>query len=158
MKKRIVVVLTMMLLVMLLFALPVSAAETSGTCGEHLTWSFDESAGTLTISGEGDMTNFAENMTPWAHKHMEITSVVLPEGLTSIGSHAFAHLVNLTSIQLPNGLEKIGSGAFFRSGLTSISIPDSVTDLAYDVSKGEAVLGAFDCPNLRTVKLSKNLT
>lgn len=46
--------------VLLLTAIPftASAATYSGTCGENLRWTFDESTGTLTINGEGDLSDF----------------------------------------------------------------------------------------------------
>ena len=41
------------------------ARSTSGTCGENLTWNFDESTGTLTISGTGEMEDCSEDYKPW---------------------------------------------------------------------------------------------
>ena len=45
---------------------------TSGTCGENLTWNFEESTGTLTISGTGEMENGENNwgflsLLGWSH-------------------------------------------------------------------------------------------
>ena len=54
-----------------------------------------------------------------------LTSITIPEGVTSIGSNAFSN-AGLTSITLPESLTSIGNGAFAGSGLTSITIPDSV--------------------------------
>ena len=62
----------------------------SGTCGENLTWTFNEATGTLTISGTGDMRNYKPTTAmPWAEYLSEITSVVIEEGITSIGDYAF---------------------------------------------------------------------
>ena len=59
----------------------------SGICGDNLTWSL--SAGTLTISGSGDMYDFPESsMAPWYHLREEITRLELPSGLTKIGALA----------------------------------------------------------------------
>ena len=43
------------------------SAPTSGTCGENVTWEFDESTGTLTISGTGEMEDYGGNIgdIPW---------------------------------------------------------------------------------------------
>ena len=48
----------------------------------------------------------------YAFQTDNITSIVLPEGLKSIGNKAFYSCENLTSIELPNGLESIGDYAF----------------------------------------------
>ena len=50
--------------------------------------------------------------------------------LMSIAGGAFAQCENLKELELPNGLTTIGSGAFFKSGLTSITIPVSVKTIA----------------------------
>lgn len=70
-----------------------------------------------------------------------IESVTLPNGLTSIGSHAFSGLyssglTHLTSITLPTTLKTIGAGAFLGcSGLTSITIPSGVTSIGNNAFK-----------------------
>lgn len=57
-----------------------------------------------------------------------LTSVTLPNTLTSIGEFAFEGCSGLTSIIFPNSLTTIEHGAFWGcTGLTSISIPGSVT-------------------------------
>ena len=42
----------------------------------------------------------------------DLTSITLPEGLTSIGDDAFTRCSGLTSITLPDGLSSIGNYAF----------------------------------------------
>ena len=80
-------------------------------CGDNLTWSFDASTGTLTITGSGDMWPMYDGK-PWATYVHDITSVSLPEGITSIAPFAFARCDNLTSINIPAGVTRIGEGAF----------------------------------------------
>jgi hypothetical protein len=58
----------------------------------------------------------------------EITKVVIPEGVTEIGSMAFATCHSLTDVVLPRGLTAIRDGAFSRcEQLRNITIPSSVT-------------------------------
>ena len=59
-----------------------------------------------------------------------LTSVVIPESVTSIGDGAFAGGAGPTSIEIPDSVTSIGDRAFSGcSGLTSIDIPDSVTSI-----------------------------
>ena len=59
-----------------------------------------------------------------------LTSITLPEGLTSIGEYAFSNCDKLTSITLPEGLTSIGDRAFeYCDGLTSITLPSSLTSI-----------------------------
>ena len=68
-----------------------------------------------------------------------MTSIVIPEGVTSIGSSAFSGCSSLTSIVIPEGVTSIGSSAFYYcSSLTSIDLPDSVTSIGYDAFDGTA--------------------
>ena len=59
-----------------------------------------------------------------------LTSVEIPNSVTSIGDEAFAGCSGLTSVTIPNSVTSIGDGAFGGcSGLTEVTIPDSVTDI-----------------------------
>ena len=59
-----------------------------------------------------------------------LTSVTIPNSVTSIGSSAFSGCSGLTSITIPNSVTSIGSYAFSgSSGLKSITIPNSVTSI-----------------------------
>ena len=59
-----------------------------------------------------------------------LTSIIIPNSVTSIGDHAFDNCSGLTSITIPDSVTSIGDYAFSDcSGLTSITIPDSVTSI-----------------------------
>ncbi len=61
-----------------------------------------------------------------------LTSVTMPNSVTTIGKSAFYGCTGLTSITIPNSVTTIGESAFSScSGLTSISIPNSVTTIGY---------------------------
>ena len=121
----------------------------SGTCGDHLTWTLD-SEGTLTISGEGEMEDFYGNQ-PWNNLVENIKTVIIENGVTSIGANAFENCINLSSITFPDSVTNIGNWAFSNcSSLTSIEIPLSVTsigDLAFE-----------DCTNLEAINVDSGNT
>ena len=90
----------------------------SGYCGgegdgSNLIWSFDEATGVLTIAGSGDMRDFDDfaDKAPWSAYGGQITSVLLPQGLTSIGDRAFSACSSLTSVEIPASVTSIGDYA-----------------------------------------------
>ena len=119
----------------------------SGICGDNLTW--DLTDGVLTISGTGAMFDYTDG--PQWEDHQDITSVIIGNGVTSIGSKAFYNCATFTSVSIPNSVTSIGDWAFGNCiGLTSIIIPNSVTSI------GEA---AFKyCSGLTSVTIGNSVT
>ena len=108
--------------------------------------------GTLTVSGNGAMTDYINSSDrPWDDNSGDITSVVVESGVTSVRRNAFESFTNLTSVTLPEGLTAIGLYAFSNcSSLQSITIPSTVTSI------GD---GAFSrCSSLTSVTLPEGLT
>ena len=106
-------------------ALPAAAAEVaSGTSG-NVSWTLTDD-GTLTFSGEGAIGNDQS----WI-EHMDlITSIVIEEGITTIGNYAFYECTGFESVTLPASLTTIGNYAFTNcSDLKSVTIPASVTKI-----------------------------
>ena len=66
-----------------------------------------------------------------------MTSITIPNSVTSIGKEAFYGCSGLTSVTIPNSVTSIGEYAFYGcSGLTSVTIPNSVTSIGCDVFSG----------------------
>ena len=77
-----------------------------------------------------------------------ITSAVIPDSVTTIGSFAFYRCSGLTSISIPDSVTAIGYEAFYECrGLTSISIPDSVTTIGDHAFSGCAGLTSISIPD-----------
>ena len=115
----------------------------SGTCGDNLTWKLHDD-GTLTIEGTGQMTS-----SPWSDDYKScIKTIIVGEGVTSIGWSAFSGCSSLTSITIPNSVTSIGRSAFEGcSSLTSITIPNSVTSIGDYAFRGCSSLTSITIPN-----------
>lgn len=147
-----------------------------GTCGKDLRWTFDGK--TLVISNISKNVyripmedyNTQKHKAPWIKMGLDVRNVRISEGVSSIGSCAFANMsklsevvfedfsVNsiewgafyncerLTSISLPNSIRKIGTIAFANCrSITSVKIPDQclVQDQAF-----------INCSGLRSIEVS----
>ena len=124
MKKQLLLFISMLLPM-------VAMADDSGSCGTNVTYTYVSSTNTLTIQGSGAMTDYSYNSdVPWHSYRADIKTVVIKDGVTSIGDLAFSYCDGLTSITIPNSVTSIGSSAFYYcTGLTSIEIPNSVTSI-----------------------------
>ena len=70
-----------------------------------------------------------------------LTSIDIPNSVTTIGGSAFSNCSGLTSMTIPNTVTMIGVGAFsYCNGLTSIDIPNSVTLIGESAFEGCSVL------------------
>ena len=108
----------------------------SGSCGEALTWSLS-TAGDLTVSGTGDMADFAAIGAPWAEYRDQIELVIVRQGVTSIGSSAFQDCKKLKTVSLPGSLTALGKAAFLRCGeLTNVKLPASLKSVGEDCFTG----------------------
>ena len=126
--------------------------DDSGSCGDSVTYTFTSSTGTLTISGTGDMTNYSIYGTPWSSYRSSITSLVIENGVTSIGDFAFFDCSGLTSVTIPDSVTSIGEAAFSNcSGFTgSLTIPVGVTSI------GSCAF--YDCSGLTSVTIPDSVT
>ena len=60
----------------------------------------------------------------------EVTNLVIPEGVTSIGDYAFDYCTTLNSVTIPEGVTSIGSSAFRGcESLKNVTIPSSITTI-----------------------------
>ena len=136
-------------------------------CGQPASEGLDMvliSEGEYTVSGIGTCTD-TEILIPTTYNGLPvvsveasaflnntaITSVVLPDGITSIGENAFNGCESLTSVTFGKNsqLSSIGPGAFnYCYSLESITIPESVTNIGSDAF--------YYCYGLRSVTFGEN--
>ena len=77
-----------------------------------------------------------------------LTSVTIPNSVTSIGGGAFTLCKSLTSITIPNSVTYIGDLAFYYcSSLTSVTIPNSVKSIGEEAFNGCYSLTSVTIPN-----------
>ncbi len=80
-----------------------------------------------------------------------LTSIDIPNSVTSIGDYAFYYCSGLTSVTIPNSVTSIGDCAFYYcSGLTSVTIPNSVTSI------GDCAF--YYCSGLTSVTIPNSVT
>ena len=123
----------------------------SGKCGENLLWVLTED-GTLTISGEGEMANYSSSsVAPWHNKRTKILSVVVEQGVTSIGDYAFYSCLKLDTVSLPDGVGTIGNSAFLEcTQLTKVNIPEGVSKIGGDAF--------YNCSSLSNISIPDSIT
>lgn len=77
-----------------------------------------------------------------------LTSVTIPNSVTTIGSSAFENCTGLTSFDIPNGVITIETAAFRGcTNLTSVVIPNSVTTIGGSVFSGCIALSSVTFPD-----------
>ena len=104
-----------------------SELETIG----HRTFQGTNLSGALVIPDSVKEINYS------AFTGTDITSVVLPSGLTTLTSNTFNGCTSLESIELPENLEKIETGALrYCSALTEVEIPSTVASIGEYVFDG----------------------
>ena len=111
---------------------------------DNLTWIYDKTTKTLTIIGSGDMVDFNVYRPGWYEFRDEATTLVIEDGVTSIGAVSFSGFKALESVTIPDGVQSIGRDAFSDCiALESVTIPDGVQSIGRDAF--------YNCTALKTV-------
>ncbi|MDO4651008.1 MAG: leucine-rich repeat domain-containing protein, partial [Eubacteriales bacterium] len=143
--------------------------------GGDISWILDEQ-GVLTISGVGDMNCYDThtNKAPWYDYREEILTVIIDEGITSIGDCSFYNCKKLTKVIIPNSVTEIKYYAFYScKSLTDVNISDYVTSIGEDaftlcISLADLTIGSsvttigpnafYKCNSLTDVTIPDSVT
>ena len=101
------------------------------------------------ISGHYAIKEGTKTVSPYAFNYCgSITSITIPNSVTSIGDHVFYSCNSLNSITIPDSVTSIGGYAFSGcTALTSITIPDSVTSIGGGAFSGCTALTSITIPD-----------
>ena len=126
-------------------------AQSQPVPGSSLSWEYIPNTKTLSITGSGDMPDFAIFMNqPWGAFREQIETVTIGAGVTSVGKNAFLGCTALTAVTLPSSVTTIGAFAFVScKALTGITIPSGVKTIKESVF--------FSCTALTSVTLPEGL-
>jgi hypothetical protein len=120
---------------------------TEGTRGIAY-YAFESCSGLTSVTIPNSVTTIGSNA---FYGCSNLTTVAIPNGVTSIGSSAFDCCSNLTAVTIPNSVTSIGSYAFYGcSGLTSVTIPDGIKNIENGTFSG--------CSGLTSVTLPDGIT
>ena len=173
MKYRVLLLLAIIMTILIGSLVAVNASD-SGTCGEKLTWSLDDN-GNLIVEGNGAMDDWVRPTltAPWSDYSDNIISVVINDGVASIGNQAFYKFTSLNNVTIPQGITSIGYEAFYGcENLTTISIPETVNTISecafsycsdfsrVDIPNGVVSIGASafsHCTNLKTISIPSSV-
>lgn len=118
-------IMTLSIFILSSYRITAFAADTAeGAFNSSVSWKI--SGETLTVSGSGEMGD-VKNQMPYMEYKDTITTIIIEEGVLSVGNSAFSGFSKLKYVTLPESLEYIDINAFaYCYNLFKINIPDNV--------------------------------
>lgn len=93
----------------------------TGYVGDDITWTYDPETKTLTLEGTGETYTYPSSIPPWYNKkgdesdfQVNLTNVVIGEGITKLGDRLFINAKKLTDVTFPSTLTEIAQKAFMN--------------------------------------------
>ncbi|MBQ6796004.1 MAG: leucine-rich repeat protein [Clostridia bacterium] len=137
----------------------------AGDCGDNATYTLTN-RGVLTVTGEGAISAYEYEESPWAEYINWIRCVDIAEGITSVGDGAFNGCRNLGEIILPEGLTDVGMMAFYCcNAVTELKLPSTLKTIGDDafnssmiaelvIPEGVTSIGAYAFGGAPTTKVT----
>lgn len=115
-----------------------------GQCGDEVYYYLNRDIGLLRISGNGEMWRFngtcmeGENaerwvdgleLPPWSEAREAIRTVIIEDGVTSVGDNAFESCSSLRDVSFGNTVTRIGFQSFLAAGFELLDLPENITDI-----------------------------
>lgn len=130
----------------------------AGQCGESVFY-VRYSTGKVLLRGSGAMYEYDSSHRSPFYANDDVKTVVIAEGVTSVGYDAFMRCENLESVSLPTTVSYIGSGAFLpddsgmgaHGKLTSITLPQALTEIGGGAFWSAALTSLTVPPNVSTM-------
>ena len=187
--KKTLLVLFAVLTVMVGLCFGVSALKETGQCGKNVYWEYNDSTGELVVYGEGEMYDYYfEYFSHSPFSDDNIKTVVVEEGVTSIGDYSFWSCDSLTDIYISSSVNSISDKAFLlcrqlvkitasennkyysndaygvlfnKNKTTLVKYPAGITEPSYKITNNVKAIGdgAFeDCYSLINVTIPAGVT
>jgi len=150
------------IVIVALIGFSMAACEDSTDDGSNNDYDYTESNGKITITkykGTGGNVTVPSNIDGkpvasignQAFSDSGITSITIPDSVTSIGDEAFFQCRNLSSVTIGNGIKSIGDYAFYLcTSLTNITMQGSVTSIGQQAF--------WQCTSLTSVSIPSSVT
>ena len=131
---------------------PDPGATDGGTSGENMIWFFKD--GTLTLRGTGELMDDPRGSDyifgPWRHLRLQVTKLVVEEGVTRLDAQIFAGYTELREVILPSSLQTIDTACFSRcTKLERVQFSEGLVEM------GEFVF--YQCSALQELTLPNSL-
>ena len=125
---------------------------------------------------DDDISEEGDNKAPWASKNYRryLTTLIIEEGVTTIGDYAFPSCTNLKTLTIGSGVKTIGDHAFYNChNIDNLTLPDGLETIGdhafyncHDINSltlpdGVETIGDgafFDCESIPSVTIPSSVT
>ena len=95
---------------------------------DNIDWTLSEDGESLTFTGSGNIES--DETSQWTESKDEVKTIIIGEGISGIGEHAFVNFSSLENIILSKSVKSISNAGFQNcSNLKTVTIPGSVTNM-----------------------------